>query len=273
MLALQAMALSAAAVSSNMGKYAINPVDGFIGMTGLGLGRWLNGKVDTTKEGWKTHVFRWFPNAVFMLLALLAIFVPQDQHNISRNPTSLRDLYNISNIMVLLFLSFIIFYTTLGTAYQRALTPIFQWIAEVARIHGGKPLAASMSDGGHSENLAALPLLVAKDKVIIICDGGQDSEGMFADLRLLVKSARKFLGCRFYAADITKQDVSRDLLDFDRKLEDFRKGFRPWNIGLKDEQMREWLGNDSDYEQLDKHCRSLKFCVRYSGGTRVGFPL
>ena len=270
------MALSAAAVSSNMGKYEVNPVDGMIGMTGLGLGRWVFGRMNKLPSDHCAVITGLvIPWAFFILFAVLAVIPPLalDTGLVGTH----YDVFYVSDAMVIALVVFVILYNTFCTSAQRAMFPFFQWIAEAANISSSSPVPGSMSDGGHSENLAALPLLVDEAKTIIICDGGQDDRGDFTDLKLLLKTARKLLGCQFFIRKTNPLESEFPFQDFDYALEEFRKRFRPWSMASPEILPEVLPGGEppSPDDNIDAFLmsqvrqaenRTLEFAVRYASG-------
>ena len=83
------------------------------------------------------------------------------------------------------------------------------------------PAVLSLSDGGHYENLAILPLLQRKLKRIVVVDGGyKDEEEDYGDCILnALMLARTELNCSFYSED--GKDVITDLMQmFVKKKEE-----------------------------------------------------
>ena len=74
------------------------------------------------------------------------------------------------------------------------------------------PAVLLLSDGGHYENLAILPLLQRKLKRIVVVDGGyKDEEEDYGDCILnALMLARTELNCSFYGED--GKDVITDLI-------------------------------------------------------------
>ena len=74
------------------------------------------------------------------------------------------------------------------------------------------PAVLLLSDGGHYENLAILPLLQRKLKRIVVVDGGyKDEEEDYGDCILnALMLARTELNCSFYGED--GKDVITDLM-------------------------------------------------------------
>ena len=74
------------------------------------------------------------------------------------------------------------------------------------------PAVLLLSDGGHYQNLAILPLLQRKVKRIVVVDGGyKDEEDKYGDSILdALKIARTQLNCSFYNED--GKDVITDLM-------------------------------------------------------------
>ena len=74
------------------------------------------------------------------------------------------------------------------------------------------PAVLLLSDGGHYENLAILPLLQRKLKRIVVVDGGhKDKKDKYGDSILdALKIARTKLKCSFYNED--GKDVITDLM-------------------------------------------------------------
>ena len=74
------------------------------------------------------------------------------------------------------------------------------------------PAVLLLSDGGHYENLAILPLLQRKLKRIVVVDGGyKDENDKYGDSILdALKLARTNLNCSFYNED--GKDVITDLM-------------------------------------------------------------
>ena len=78
------------------------------------------------------------------------------------------------------------------------------------------PAVLLLSDGGHYQNLALLPLLQRKVKRIVVVDGGhKDKEDKYGDSILdALKIARTQLNCSFYNED--GKDVITDLMPYVR---------------------------------------------------------
>ena len=74
------------------------------------------------------------------------------------------------------------------------------------------PAVLLLSDGGHYENLAILPLLQRKLKRIVVVDGGyKDEEEAYGDSILdALMLARSELNCSFYGEN--DEDVIADLM-------------------------------------------------------------
>ena len=74
------------------------------------------------------------------------------------------------------------------------------------------PAVLLLSDGGHYQNLAILPLLQRKLKRIVVVDGGhKDKKDKYGDSILdALKIARTKLNCSFYNED--GKDVITDLM-------------------------------------------------------------
>ena len=74
------------------------------------------------------------------------------------------------------------------------------------------PAVLLLSDGGHYENLAILPLLQRKLKRIVVVDGGyKDEEEAYGDSILdVLMLARSELNCSFYGEN--DEDVIADLM-------------------------------------------------------------
>ena len=70
-----------------------------------------------------------------------------------------------------------------------------------------------LSDGGHIENLALLPLLKKRLKKIIVVDGGyKDSQKFYGESLLnALMLARTKLNCSFFVSDGGDFDVITDL--------------------------------------------------------------
>ena len=60
----------------------------------------------------------------------------------------------------------------------------------LARFSGSDSRIQYLSDGGHSENTAAFPLLAARCKLIMLADCGSDPDYQFQDLENLIRRAR-----------------------------------------------------------------------------------
>ena len=79
--------------------------------------------------------------------------------------------------------------------------------------HGSIPPAVLLlSDGGHYENLAILPLLQRKLKKIVVVDGGykEDEEDYGKSILDALMLARTELNCSFYVED--GKDLISDLM-------------------------------------------------------------
>ena len=74
------------------------------------------------------------------------------------------------------------------------------------------PAVLLLSDGGHYQNLALLPLLQRKVKRIVVVDGGhKDKKDKYGDSILeALRIARTKLNCSFYNED--GKDVITDLM-------------------------------------------------------------
>jgi len=71
------------------------------------------------------------------------------------------------------------------------------------------PLDKFVTDGGHDENLALLPLLEDKNVGdIIVMDGGEDSKRNCSDITEVLKKAVEYLDCRFTRTPNTEPDTT-----------------------------------------------------------------
>ena len=85
------------------------------------------------------------------------------------------------------------------------------------------PAVLLLSDGGHYENLAILPLLQRKLKKIVVVDGGykEDEEDYGKSILDALMLARTELNCSFYVED--GKDLISDLM---RKFVNPSKGIK-----------------------------------------------
>jgi hypothetical protein len=79
----------------------------------------------------------------------------------------------------------------------RAARRFFGMVHHSSTVESRAPRHLILSDGGHSENLALLPLLRARQKFIISMDGGADPEQTCDDLLLLMDDASRRWGIHF----------------------------------------------------------------------------
>ena len=91
------------------------------------------------------------------------------------------------------------------------------------------PAILRLSDGGHIENLAILPLLKKRLKKIVVVDGGhKETDGEWGESLLTALSlARKKLNCSFIGLD--GRDVMEDLKD---KFINKPQGYQPRSYRL-----------------------------------------
>jgi len=104
-----------------------------------------------------------------------------------------------------------------------------------------------LSDGGHVENLAILPLLKRRLPRIVVVDGGYKDEEKFYGESILnaMDLARTKLKCSFLSAD--GHDVTSDLLE---KFVKPQAGKYPRYYKFKVRYQREESGEDSEGEIL-----------------------
>lgn len=82
---------------------------------------------------------------------------------------------------------------------------------EVVNVGPTPPPILYLSDGGHVENLAILPLLKRRLSKILVVDGGslEEDKGMAGDLLIALQQARKKLHCSF--TGLNGRDVHEDI--------------------------------------------------------------
>jgi len=203
------MACSGAAVSAGFGQfreqYQSIQVDRWFSMTGASLGRW---KHLMPARGyilaWILHFFigfclwedvvyhhsHWLIGvAVYFILMLLSLafeWIPNDIRIVFLDSPLVREL------ILFLNLSF----------------------------NAEYPVITFMSDGGHNENLALLPLFVKRYRLIFAADGSADLNQACSDLRRSLEIARKDLGCVFTANDRDHRDISYAIQDFQRSAKE-----------------------------------------------------
>jgi Patatin-like phospholipase len=81
-----------------------------------------------------------------------------------------------------------------GPAPRQYLQPYRNLFSELLGLYSRDSSEWMLSDGGHSENTGVLSLLERGCKFILACDNGQDPDYSFADLEILIRTARTDLG-------------------------------------------------------------------------------
>ncbi|XP_022799709.1 uncharacterized protein LOC111337638, partial [Stylophora pistillata] len=216
-----AMATSAAAVASNMGSYD-KSTEGFKQLQtvlGLGMGSSLVSDLHSLQR--ESCLFKILPLIVEVIRVLplvtfpVVYFAGGDEKWVE---------IGVAIFWVLLLVLSIISVQRTGDENPGHVEKITRWFIVhvgfvrflrqmffVTNVGPSPPAILRLSDGGHIENLAILPLLKKRLKKIVVVDGGQkESDQEWGDSLLTALSlARQKLDCSFIGLD--GRDVIEDL--------------------------------------------------------------
>lgn len=206
----EAMTTSAAALTERLGKYEdkakkVKLTPGLISLAGIGISKWSY--YYNLKNNWM------FRCSVIISIILLILQVSLSIGGIFYRPLGVAVLLGI--VLLLIFHPLMDIITgKIGDNWHGLLNMyppirIYRSMMSMDTYRGSLPVDANLSDGGHTENLAAFHLLAKQHENIIIVDAGEDPHTEFSDLLFLLKIARETLSCKFYK---DKEDLERYLL-------------------------------------------------------------
>ncbi|XP_078369689.1 uncharacterized protein LOC144653542 [Oculina patagonica] len=219
-----AMATSAAALSNHMGKYdkSVEGLTRFHTLLGLEMGATMISDYKSVKN--ERVVLRILPFLVDIARGLPLICVPVYYRD--GTVSTIEAAGSVISFFVIHFLLAFIAVIDTGKEHPSKLEKLARWFtvhsffAQYVREMFNKnncgpmpPPVMLLSDGGHVENLALLPLLKKKLKKIIVVDGGyKHDEKLYGDSLLnALMLARKKLNCSFLSD--SGGDVISDLLE------------------------------------------------------------
>lgn len=225
-----AMATSAAAVARHMGTYD-NAAQGFKQLQivlGLGMGAAMVSDVQRLKR--ETCLLRMLPFIIDTILVLPLLVFPPIYFS-REDKVDEGDITNENWVALGVFIFFglqlmLTFFSVLRTGNKAPTrtesiarwfitnVPFVRFVRDmmlVVNLGPNPPPILRLSDGGHIENLALLPLLKRRLPKIVIVDGGhKENDSQWGDDLLLALSlARQKLHCSFIGLD--GRDVIEDI--------------------------------------------------------------
>ncbi|XP_068684619.1 uncharacterized protein [Montipora foliosa] len=217
-----AMATSAAALSTYMGKYEVGR-SRFHTLFGLNMGTRMISDIQSVRK--ETFIKKVLPFVIDILRALPLICVPPVVHYGVVDSDSATKNAVICFIVIHFVLALIAFVHTgsRNPSWREKLAGWFivhisfvQFVRETFSKNNIGPMPPPillLSDGGHVENLALLPLLKRRVKKIVVVDGGhkEDEEHYGNSLLNALMLARTYLDCSFLSKD--GGDVTSYMLD------------------------------------------------------------
>ncbi|XP_022790889.1 uncharacterized protein LOC111330315 [Stylophora pistillata] len=231
-----AMATSAAAVSYRMGKHTLKPLQTLQIMLGIGMGTAIKAE-PRSRRGCFSRFVAVISHLVLALPILLLPLIPILGGSEVWNERA------VIFFLVFFCVSTLIAVMPTGAENPRCWQHFVRWcivnvyhvrvIRELLRVVNEGPTPPPilyLSDGGHIENLALLPLLKRKLKKILVVDGGaiEWDKGMAGDLLISLQQARQKLRCSFIGMD------GRDVIeDIRAKVIDRPAGMRPRSYRFK----------------------------------------
>ncbi|KAL9981897.1 hypothetical protein ACROYT_G010660 [Oculina patagonica] len=217
-----AMATSAAALSTHMGKYdrSVKGLTRLHTILGLEMGATMISDVKSVKrEGCTLRIF--LPCLVYVLRGLPLVVVPALYHD-AEPYVKIGVIIFFAVHLVLVFIALI----DTGAEQPGWWEKIARWfIVHISFVYFVREMFSKentgpmpppillLSDGGHIENLAILPLLKRRLRRIVVVDGGYKNDDQYYGDSLLnaLMLARTKLNCSFLSED--GQDVTFDLLE------------------------------------------------------------
>eukprot|EP00698_Gefionella_okellyi_P020168 TRINITY_DN6303_c0_g1_i2.p1 TRINITY_DN6303_c0_g1~~TRINITY_DN6303_c0_g1_i2.p1 ORF type:complete len:759 (-),score=120.31 TRINITY_DN6303_c0_g1_i2:1088-3127(-) len=179
----EAMATSGAALAFNTGRYILSKDSSSV-LTGIGfgLGKWYRTSI---KPNLKMIVISFLIYVVQGALVVGALFAP--------TVDAQRGLLVLAFILMYIFFGISFFVDALSYA---PLVLSMRNALQLLRTRAN-PEHIYLTDGAHLENLGVVPLLAKECDVIVCCDCGADPSESFEDLFIMLKLARRKLGCSF----------------------------------------------------------------------------
>jgi len=179
------MAISAAAVSYNMGSYTLSAWLPLMTMLGAGLGRWV-----CLGDFFAFRFF--FSMTLIHSLIFFWLFVAVYQ--------------NDPSYILAMPIMFVLIYGILSVVppkwdiHLSALPFVRLWRSSfnIPYREDNPPAYVYLSDGAHTDNLGLIPLLRHRCNRIVICDGGADPEMITWDFLRDMKLGREKFGCSFF---------------------------------------------------------------------------
>ncbi|XP_068683749.1 uncharacterized protein [Montipora foliosa] len=253
-----AMATSAAALSTYMGKYDNSPemsLSRFHTLIGLNMGTRMISDIQSVRK--ETFIDKVLPFAIDAFRALPLICVPPIVHFGVADSDFASKVAVICFIVIHFVLAWAAFVHT-GSRYPGWREKLARWfIVHISfvqfiretfsknNIGPMPPPVLLLSDGGHFENLALLPLLKKRLKKIVVVDGGQKEDDMHYGDSLLkaLMLARTQLDCSFLSKD--GGDVISFLFD---AFQEPKKGKLPRFFKFKVQYKEGQFGGSGDGE-------------------------
>ncbi|XP_068730719.1 uncharacterized protein [Montipora capricornis] len=210
-----AMATSAAALSMYMGKYDTSPGMGLSLniLFGLNMGTRMISDIQSVRK--ETVIEKVLPFVIDIARALPLICMPLAVHFGAADSDSASKVAVICFIVVHFVLVLLAFVHT-GSKDPRWCEKLARWfivhisfvqfVRETFSVNNTGPMPPPivlLSDGGHVENLALLPLLKKRLKKIVVVDGGhKEGNKHYGDSLLnALMLARSYLDCSFLSKD------------------------------------------------------------------------
>ncbi|KAL9981893.1 hypothetical protein ACROYT_G010656 [Oculina patagonica] len=251
-----AMATSAAALSTRMGKYdqSVKELSRLHTILGLEMGATMISDVKSVKrESCMMRIF--LPCLLYVLRGLPLIIVPVFYHD--------EEPYVQTGVIIFFAVHLVLVFIALidtGAEQPRWWEKIARWfIAHISFVYFVREMFSKkntgpmpppillLSDGGHIENLAILPLLKRRLRRIVVVDGGYKNDDQYYGDSLLnaLMLARTKLNCSFLSED--GQDVTFDLLE---KFVRPKIGGKPRNYKFKVHYQSDEFGEGGEGEIL-----------------------
>lgn len=211
-----AMAISAAAVSFGMGRFdALTRTvrsDGIQGLFGLSMGRtvWTR-----DRTAWPMMKRALLPGALQATNGALHLVLAYGVIDVRSNSSQLMFSIVVAILCLLLLQLLVVCFwdaDSVASFPQLRAARRFLGLQFLTDADQPPPCHLVLSDGGHSENLAVLPLLRARHRMIVAMDGGADTHQGCQDLLDLLDEAARRWNIHFKPYQPTTPDGCKEVL-------------------------------------------------------------